>query len=97
MDASDIKLFYEAVQAVGKEKVDRQEFEARHVNLEARVGRLETEIESRYTTLLAMVTSIKDSLASRDRDKLNMLFISVLSFLGGGGVIGLLIGLHLLP
>ncbi len=97
MDATDLKLFLEAVTSIGKEKVDRLEFEARHVNLEARVGRLETEIESRYTTLLNMVTTIKDSLASRDRDKLNMIFVGVLSFIGGGGLIGFLIAFHLLP
>ena len=96
MDATELKAFYDAVQGMGREKLDRVEFEARHANLEARVNRLELELDDRYNTLLKMITDIKDSLAARDKEKLMIIFASVLSFIGGGGLIGLLVAIHVL-
>ena len=96
MDGADLKTFYEAMQGIGTTKLDRSEFEARHVTLEARVLRLETEQDTRYENLLKMISEIKDAIAKRDESKLTIIFTAVLSFIGGGGLLGILIALHVI-
>ena len=61
----------------------RAMYDARIAAIEARIERLDTMQDTRYEKLLSLIQEVKDGIAKKDSDKLQIILSSSLSFVVG--------------
>ena len=71
-------------------------FEVRISALEARIERIDATQDARYEKLLSLIQEVKDGIAKKDSDKLQVILSSALSFAVGVSTMIALYALHII-